>query len=249
MSLRLSLLALLALGACSDAPSADAPGGGETVARVGDARLTEGDVANALGDGPVGLDSVTAREQVIEQWVQRELLVQEARRQIEICNACRYCEGYCSVFPAITRNKVFASGDITQLANLCHNCRGCYHACQYTAPHEFDLNLPKALGAARVDSWERFAWPSGLARLLQSHAAGLVVAGLSGFASLGAEVVWTRQLSLLFGATVYNFSLILAVFLSGIGGGSLAGAWAARRTARVRAGRGSRRSSRAPRGG
>ena len=61
----------------------------------------------------------------------------------------------------------------------------------------------------------------------------LVVAGLSGFASLGAEVVWTRQLSLLFGATVYNFSLILAVFLGGIGGGSLAGAWAARRTARA----------------
>ena len=61
----------------------------------------------------------------------------------------------------------------------------------------------------------------------------LVVAGLSGFASLGAEVVWTRQLSLLFGATVYNFSLILAVFLTGIGGGSLAGAWAARRTARA----------------
>ena len=81
MSLRLSLLALLALGACSDAPSADAPGGGETVARVGDARLTEGGVVNALGDGPVGLDSVTAREQIIEQWVQRELLVQEARRQ------------------------------------------------------------------------------------------------------------------------------------------------------------------------
>lgn len=110
--------------------------------------------------------------------------VQEARRQIEICNACRYCEGYCSVFPAITRNKVFASGDITQLANLCHNCRGCYHACQYTAPHEFDLNLPKALGAARVDSWERFAWPSGLARLLQSHAAGLVVAIVLGIAAM-----------------------------------------------------------------
>ena len=46
---------------------------------------------------------------------------------------------------------------------------------------------------------------------------------LSGFASLGAEVVWTRQLSLLFGATVYNFSLILAVFLAGLGAGSLAG--------------------------
>ena len=29
---------------------------------------------------------------------------EEARRQIEICNACRYCEGFCSVFPAMTRN-------------------------------------------------------------------------------------------------------------------------------------------------
>ena len=52
----------------------------------------------------------------------------------------------------------------------------------------------------------------------------LTVAGLSGFAALGAEVVWTRQLSLLFGATVYNFSLILAVFLAGLGAGSLIGA-------------------------
>ena len=51
---------------------------------------------------------------------------QEARRQIEICNACRYCEGFCSVFPAMTRNKAFADGDLTHLANLCHNCRGCY---------------------------------------------------------------------------------------------------------------------------
>ena len=61
----------------------------------------------------------------------------------------------------------------------------------------------------------------------------LVAIGLSGFASLGAEVVWTRQLSLLFGATVYNFSLILAVFLAGIGAGSLGGAWLAKRTARA----------------
>ena len=61
----------------------------------------------------------------------------------------------------------------------------------------------------------------------------LTVIGLSGVASLGAEVVWTRQLSLLFGATVYNFSLILAVFLFGIGTGSLGGAWLARRLDRT----------------
>ena len=57
----------------------------------------------------------------------------------------------------------------------------------------------------------------------------LAAIGLSGLASLGAEVVWTRQLSLLFGATVYNFSLILAVFLAGVGAGSLGGAWLAKR--------------------
>jgi len=57
-----------------------------------------------------------------------------------------------------------------------------------------------------------------------------LAAALSGFTALGAEVVWTRQLSLLFGATVYTFSLILAVFLAGLGAGSLAGAHLARRT-------------------
>ena len=57
-----------------------------------------------------------------------------------------------------------------------------------------------------------------------------LAAGLSGFTALGAEVVWTRQLSLLFGASVYTFSLILAVFLGGLGAGSLAGSALARRT-------------------
>ena len=83
----------------------------------------------------------------------------EARRQLQICNACRYCEGYCSAFPAITRLRAFTDGDITQIANLCHNCRGCYYACQYTAPHEFDLNLPKALAEVRTDSWKSYVWP------------------------------------------------------------------------------------------
>jgi len=54
-------------------------------------------------------------------------------------------------------------------------------------------------------------------------------AALSGFTALGAEVVWTRQLSLLFGASVYTFSLILAVFLSGLGIGGLVGSRLARR--------------------
>ncbi len=51
---------------------------------------------------------------------------------------------------------------------------------------------------------------------------------LSGLTALGSEVVWTRILSLHFGATVYTFSLILAVFLVGLGIGSTAGAVIAR---------------------
>jgi citrate/tricarballylate utilization protein len=98
----------------------------------------------------------------------------EAARQVQICNACRYCEGYCAVFPAMFKEREFASGDITQLANLCHNCRGCYYACQYTEPHEFALNLPAALAEVRSESWERFAWPPAPAALF--HKSGVALA-------------------------------------------------------------------------
>jgi spermidine synthase len=59
-------------------------------------------------------------------------------------------------------------------------------------------------------------------------------AALSGFTALGAEVVWTRQLSLLFGASVYTFSLILAVFLAGLGIGGFAGSTLAKRSSNPR---------------
>jgi spermidine synthase len=61
-----------------------------------------------------------------------------------------------------------------------------------------------------------------------------VTIALSGFAALSAEVVWTRLLSLLFGATVYTFSLVLAAFLFGLGIGSSLGAAIARATRRPR---------------
>jgi spermidine synthase len=55
--------------------------------------------------------------------------------------------------------------------------------------------------------------------------------GLSGLAALGAEAVWTRVLSLMLGASTYTFSIILAVFLVGLGLGSSAGSVLARRSA------------------
>ncbi|MEM7240812.1 MAG: tricarballylate utilization 4Fe-4S protein TcuB [Pseudomonadota bacterium] len=108
----------------------------------------------------------------------------EARRQAEICNACRYCEGYCSVFPAMFDKRSFDDADVTQLANLCHNCRGCYYACQYTEPHEFSLNLPAALAELRHESWKECAWPGFLGKAFDRSGIVMSLILLIGFAVL-----------------------------------------------------------------
>jgi citrate/tricarballylate utilization protein len=96
--------------------------------------------------------------------VQETEAVINARREIEVCNACRYCEGFCAVFPAIELRREFAAGDISYLANLCHNCRGCYYACQYAPPHEWGINIPAALAEVRAESYAEYAWPKPLAK-------------------------------------------------------------------------------------
>ena len=109
-------------------------------------------------------------------------LIDEAQRVLAICNACRYCEGYCATFPALQRRLSFTEGDIRYLGNLCHNCGACLYACQYAPPHEFALNFPRLMAQVRAESWQRYAWPGFLARAFESNglfaslatAAGLV---------------------------------------------------------------------------
>ncbi|HUJ73737.1 MAG TPA: tricarballylate utilization 4Fe-4S protein TcuB, partial [bacterium] len=97
----------------------------------------------------------------------------DARRALEICNACRYCEGFCAVFPAMELRREFAAADLQYLANLCHNCRSCYYSCQYAPPHEFGLNLPRTLAELRAVTYAEYSWPGALSRLFQRN--GLVV--------------------------------------------------------------------------
>ena len=92
-----------------------------------------------------------------------------ARRNMEICNACRYCEGYCAVFPAMQLRTEFSDGDLNYLANLCHGCQGCFHACQYAPPHEFGVNVPQAFATLRNESYAQYAWPQPLARAFQNN--------------------------------------------------------------------------------
>lgn len=96
-----------------------------------------------------------------------------ARREMEICNACRYCEGFCAVFPAVELRREFSAGDLSYLANLCHNCRGCYYACQYSPPHEWGINVPKHLAEVRAESYQEYAWPKPLAQAFDRN--GMVV--------------------------------------------------------------------------
>ena len=110
-------------------------------------------------------------------------LNQEGARIMRICNSCRYCEGYCAVFPAMERRQVFLEGDLNYLANLCHNCSECYYACQYAPPHEFAVNVPKLLAEIRQKSYRKYAWPGALANgtaMWLMIAASVIVALLLG---------------------------------------------------------------------
>lgn len=86
----------------------------------------------------------------------------QGRHVMTVCNACRYCEQYCPVFPAMERRRTFTSADLTYLANLCHNCGECLYACQFAPPHEFGINVPQALAAIRLQSYEDYCWPRSL---------------------------------------------------------------------------------------
>jgi len=131
----------------------------------------------------------------------------EVGRALQICNACRYCEGFCAVFPAMTRRLEFHKADIHYLANLCHNCGACYHACQYAPPHEFAVNIPQAMAKVRVQTYGDYAFPAVLGGLYRR--AGLTTAlALAGGLSLFLLMVLAMRGSLLHAPLAGNFYAI-----------------------------------------
>ena len=95
--------------------------------------------------------------------------LKEADRIMTICNACRYCEGVCAVFPAMETRRSFTAGDLNYLANLCHSCGACYFDCQFSPPHEFNLNVPRTFAQVRNDSYKSYAWPQALAPIFERN--------------------------------------------------------------------------------
>ncbi len=106
----------------------------------------------------------------------------EVGRIMQICNACRYCEGFCAVFPAMTRRLEFGRADVHFLSNLCHNCGACLHACQYAPPHEFGVNVPKAMAEVRLQTYVDYAWPAGFGALYKRNGLTLALALAGGLA-------------------------------------------------------------------
>ncbi len=108
------------------------------------------------------------------------VLVREGERVMRLCNACRYCEGYCAVFPALERRLVFSEADLCYLANLCHDCGECYYACQYAPPQEFALNFPRTLAEIRLATYRKYAWPRGLGGLFRRSGLATSIASAAG---------------------------------------------------------------------
>jgi citrate/tricarballylate utilization protein len=129
-----------------------------------------------------------------------EELVEEAQRVLSICNACRYCEGFCAVFPALERRLEFNESDVHYLANLCHNCGACLYSCQYAPPHEFQLNFPKTLAEVRKETYKKYAWPGFLARAFDRNGLVVSVAIAAGLALVFLFTAWYASPERLFSA-------------------------------------------------
>jgi len=116
----------------------------------------------------------------------------EADRLMVVCNSCRYCEGLCAVFPAMEMRRAFTAGELRYFANLCHSCGACYDDCQFSPPHEFNVNVPKVLAQLRVESYAHYAWPRAFAGLFQRNGVAVsLIAALSVAIFIIGFALWT----------------------------------------------------------
>jgi citrate/tricarballylate utilization protein len=124
----------------------------------------------------------------------------EAERLMQICNACRYCEGLCAVFPAMEKRRQFGTGDLNYLANLCHNCGACFQDCQYAPPHEFQVNVPATFARVRADSYQRYVWPPAFASMFERNGVKIAVVSAAAVAIFLITFMSIADSSVMFGS-------------------------------------------------
>ena len=146
-------------------------------------------------------------------------IFRKAEHEMIVCNACRYCEAYCPVFQAMEQRVTFSPGDLTYLANLCHNCGECLYACQYAPPHEFGIDVPHTLSNLRVESYELFAWPTFAAiafRQPWTTALTALAAGILIIAGLGRPFTGRQILTADFYAVIPHVTMVLLFGIVGL---------------------------------
>lgn len=86
-----------------------------------------------------------------------EALLHEERRMFDVCHGCRLCWNFCPVFPAVFEKTDAVEGDLSKLSrqefriveDTCYQCKLCYIRCPYTAPHQYDMDIPRLLMRAK----------------------------------------------------------------------------------------------------
>ena len=117
-----------------------------------------------------------------------------------VCNSCRYCEGLCAVFPAMEMRRSFPDGDLNYLANLCHACGACYTDCQFSPPHEYNVNVPQTLAIVRAESYAAYAWPRAMAGMFARNGLAISLAGAAGVAAFILGLAAGNDHAALFGS-------------------------------------------------
>lgn len=151
----------------------------------------------------------------------------EVNRILHICNACRYCESFCAVFPAMTRRLDFNVADAHYLANLCHNCSACLYSCQYASPHEFAVNVPKTLARVRKDTYIEYAFPKSFGQLYRRNGVTVAFAVGLGVAALLITTIMLKGSLFVSGLegdfyAIFSHNLLAVVFGAAFGFSMLA---------------------------
>jgi citrate/tricarballylate utilization protein len=142
-------------------------------------------------------------------------LVRRGQHVLTVCNACRYCEHYCPVFPAMEKRRTFGPADLTYLSNLCHNCGECLYACQFAPPHEFGINVPSLLAEVRARSYEAHSWPRTLGQAFRRQAfrtgllaLALVLAVLVLASTMNRDQMWSSDDSANFYGVISHAAMV-----------------------------------------
>jgi len=95
-------------------------------------------------------------------WDEADLLA-EQRRQYDVCHGCRLCWNLCPMFPDLFDLTDSVEGEMEQIGaerfaqteDLCFQCKLCWVVCPYTAPHEYDLDVPRLVARAKFQRAEK----------------------------------------------------------------------------------------------